>query len=202
MTKHLYSKIALTIYVLAAIVIAFWGYTVFKNRDGKVPTPKAEQSSSVQKNDTISSSSATDDLRNDSDADNTQQQANNQSTDANQNASNTANSSASTVSPVQNVSGKVLANITPEHCSSNCQAFANDLKLLEYCQQSCGISPIKNVSSCNDKSGIQKDYCTKDLAITKEDASICDKISDANIKQACKNRIAQDAIENQLNNHN
>ncbi|MDX9856080.1 MAG: hypothetical protein RBS86_04695 [Candidatus Moranbacteria bacterium] len=90
-----------------------------------------------------------------------------------------------------------LAHITTEHCTSNCDAFAIDLELLEYCQQVCGLAPVKEVSNCDGKSGIEKDYCLKDLAIGKKDSKLCDPIKDANIKQTCQNRILEDLIESQ-----
>lgn len=93
--------------------------------------------------------------------------------------------------------GKTLAHITTEHCDNECAAFSLSLELLEYCQQVCGIAPIKTVSSCDNKTIIEKDYCLKDLAITKNDSSLCENIADANIKLTCKNRILQDIIENQ-----
>lgn len=96
-----------------------------------------------------------------------------------------------------NNSEDILANITNEHCDSECKAFANNFEHLEYCQQVCGISPAKKVSTsdCKEKKDLAKDYCFKDLAISKKDFSICDKIKDSNIKDACKNRITQDIIE-------
>lgn len=92
----------------------------------------------------------------------------------------------------------VLAHITAEHCNSECKAFANNFDYLEYCQQVCGISPIKEVSQsdCEDKNDLVEDYCWKDLAIAKKDFSICNKIEDSNVKETCKNRITQDIIEN------
>lgn len=201
MVGHLFSKIAVTIYILIAIGLGFWGFTVFKQRDGKVPASTPQSFS----NDSSSSTASTDELTNDKDADN---QTSSDLTPSDNTTSNSldANSSSPTstpvdknapaVSPEVKISGSVLAHITPQHCNDNCQAFSIDLKLFEYCEQACGISPIKNVSNCDDKKGIQKDYCLKDLAINKKDVSQCDKVSDANIKQSCKNRIAQDAIEN------
>jgi len=94
-------------------------------------------------------------------------------------------------------SGDTLAHITTEHCDSGCQAFTNDSKLLDYCRQVCGLTPVKNVSGCDPLAGINKDYCLKDLAILKEDSSVCGQISDANVKKTCKNRILQDIIEKQ-----
>ncbi|HWQ59938.1 MAG TPA: hypothetical protein VN420_02215 [Candidatus Fimivivens sp.] len=94
-------------------------------------------------------------------------------------------------------SGSVLANVSNDQCQSACKAYANDLSLLEYCQQVCGLAPIKTVTSsdCSKKSGIQKDYCYKDLAMTRQDISVCDKIKDTNIKKTCSTRITQDIIE-------
>jgi hypothetical protein len=93
--------------------------------------------------------------------------------------------------------GKEMAHITTEHCRTGCEAFANKLDYFEYCQQVCGITPAKNVSKCDGKDGIEKDYCLKDLGIAKSDTSICDQIEDANVKKTCKNRITEDLIEMQ-----
>ena len=93
--------------------------------------------------------------------------------------------------------GSMLAHITTEHCDSDCKAFATDLSLFEYCQQVCGIAPIKDVKNCDGKKGIEKDYCLKDLAINKKDSTGCNNIVDVNIKQACQNRIMQDVFESQ-----
>lgn len=94
---------------------------------------------------------------------------------------------------------ETLAHITTEHCDNNCQAFAMDFKLLEYCHQVCGIAPLKEVSGCDDKNNLEKDYCLKDLAITKKDSALCESINDANIKQTCQNRIMEDILESQAN---
>jgi hypothetical protein len=94
-------------------------------------------------------------------------------------------------------SGNMFAHITTEHCNTGCQAFANKLDYFEYCQQVCGITPIKKVDNCDGKKDLEKDYCFKDLGITKSDSSICDKINDVNVQKTCKNRIAQDIIEGQ-----
>ncbi len=92
--------------------------------------------------------------------------------------------------------GNIKANITPTHCTDDCKAFANDLVLFAYCQQVCGISPVKtNATSCDAKKDLEKDYCLKDLAITKDDAALCKPIVDDNIRKTCRNRIAEDLLE-------
>ena len=205
--QHLYSKIALTIYALIAIGLGLWGYTVFKARDGKIPVaataqnnaaqPSASDTAAInntQANDPALGGTANSTAPTDNSASAPAATSNN---GADAGTSTPVDANAPPVSATPSISGSMLAHITPQHCTDNCQAFASDLSLLEYCQQVCGISPIKNETSCDGQKDIQKDYCLKDLAISKEDASKCDNINDANIKQTCKNRIAQDAIENQ-----
>lgn len=209
MKKNLTSKSAIVIYALIVIALIVFGYLKYEN---KKILPATETKTFI--NDSSDSLSNTDDLTNDNDADNQSSETSNQNeiqdqsnNDQNQSSvindqENTGDSAevvdkdASSVSSSTNVSGKMFASITQQHCNDNCEAFASDLRFFEYCEQSCGISPIKEVKDCDDKKDLQKDYCFKDLAIGKKDASGCDKIKDTNIKQACKNRIAQDAIEN------
>jgi len=95
------------------------------------------------------------------------------------------------------LSGTGPLDITTEHCDNNCDAFAMDFKLLEYCQQVCGLAPVKVTSNCDGKKDLEKDYCLKDLAVTKKDSNLCDGILDANIRLTCQNRILEDALENQ-----
>jgi hypothetical protein len=99
---------------------------------------------------------------------------------------------------VRNGGGDVFAGITNSHCNSDCKAFANNFEYLEYCEQVCGISPIKDVSEsdCKKKEDLQRDYCYKDLAINKKDASFCNNIKDSNVQKTCKTRITEDVIEN------
>jgi hypothetical protein len=93
-------------------------------------------------------------------------------------------------------SGNIKANITPTHCADDCRAFALDLVLFAYCEEVCGISPIKtDASNCEAKKDLEKDYCLKDLAITKSDATLCKSIADDNIRKTCQNRIREDMLE-------
>ncbi len=206
MIRHLYSKVALTAYLLIAISLGIWGYTIFKQRSGKIPAAsnqqnKADKNSNAET--TLPTAPPADKGSNTETSNNATSQTNSENTPAttdnsandNTTPSSTTSNKTAPVSTETDVTGSVAAHITSQHCNSNCQAFANDLSLLEYCQEVCGISPVKNVTICDSKKGLQKDYCNKDLAINKKDASLCDKIQDANLKQACKNRISQDIIE-------
>lgn len=93
--------------------------------------------------------------------------------------------------------GSALASITNQHCNDNCKAFATDLDIFEYCEKVCGISPDKKVSNCDGEKEIQKDYCLKDLAVSKKDASICSKINDINVRKTCNNRLMEEILESQ-----
>lgn len=94
---------------------------------------------------------------------------------------------------------EILPNISAKDCDNECQNFKDNAQNLTYCQQVCGIAPIKEVSTCDDKNNIEKDYYFKDLAIIKKDSSLCGKINNANIKLTCQNRITEDIIESQTN---
>ena len=101
----------------------------------------------------------------------------------------------STVKKNNSSPSNIKANITPQHCKDDCKAFATDLTIFAYCEQVCGISPIKDISNCDSKKDLEKDYCQKDLAISKSDASLCESIKDDNIKKTCTNRIYENFLE-------
>ncbi|MEI7891249.1 MAG: hypothetical protein WCI36_04775 [bacterium] len=195
MNKNIFSKLVIIFSVLVFMALVAYAFFVFKKRNPKtIPTPPTEQVAQIeplpieQKNE-----------NNENPTDTSPSPMGNQSQPVNENPMGkptTQEKTPPTISTTPTISGSTLAHVTAEHCNNGCQAFSIDLKLFEYCQQTCGISPIKNEASCEGKNDIQKDYCNKDLAITKKDISICEKIADANIKETCKNRITQDVIEN------
>lgn len=192
MTKHLFSKIALAIYLIIAIGLSVWAYDIYQDRNKDTPTVATNQDN----NKNLESTEQGDSVSNENVSGNSGVEQNN-TDDSNDPTAQSipAINSPQKISAEVEVSGQVMANITQEHCSNDCQAFSSDLGLFEYCEQSCGISPIKNVSNCDNKKDIRKDYCLKDLAIIKKDISSCDSIKDANIKQSCRNHIEQAAIE-------
>lgn len=85
--------------------------------------------------------------------------------------------------------------ITRDNCDNNCKSFEADSASLTYCQQVCGIAPVQENPNCDGKADLEKDYCQKDLAITKTDAALCESVKDDNIRQTCKNRVAEDLME-------
>lgn len=85
--------------------------------------------------------------------------------------------------------------ITNKNCENKCADFASDAEKFKYCKQSCGLSPIdKKANSCEAKTGLEKDYCFKDSAVSQKDLKICEQIEDAGIKKTCQNRITEDIL--------
>jgi hypothetical protein len=191
--------IVATLIVLILLIGLFFAYPKIKNKfSGKHESENSSASSPASSAQNPIVDPATGEVLN-SDSSNSEPPASDAANSTTNNSSQTSDENAKSIDPNRNnsTSGKMLAHITTQHCDDDCQAFANNLSFFEYCQQVCGITPVKKVSSCDGKDGIQKDYCLKDLGINKLDSSICDKISDANIKKTCKDRILQDIIEGQ-----
>lgn len=97
----------------------------------------------------------------------------------------------------------LFQEITREDCLGKCENFKED-EQKEYCFQSCGIVPLQEGGSeneevekndCSEKTGLQKDYCLKDLGISEQDFRICERITDRNIRNACALRITEDILE-------
>lgn len=85
--------------------------------------------------------------------------------------------------------------IEKDDCQNNCKAFKDDKEELKYCQQICGLAAPKEQGTdkdgCEKYSGLEEDYCLKDLALESKDFSLCDKISDKNIKKSCANSLTE-----------
>ena len=183
-------KIFILLFLILSIAIGYYAYPIIKNRYFPAVS-KSDQTEN--QNQSQEDNKQPDSFENNlPDAENNSESAEESSTDNDE-----IESISIDANNQNNAHENVLANITKEHCNSQCEAFANNFEHLEYCQQVCGISPSKKVSTsdCEEKKDLAKDYCFKDLAIRKKDFSICDKIEDSNIKNACKDRITQDIIE-------
>lgn len=89
---------------------------------------------------------------------------------------------------------KKFREITEEDCANNCLRFENEIEL-QYCRQVCGLVSLKaDTENCDDLEGLKKDYCLKDLAVSKKDFNICKKIADGNIRKTCKNRVTEEIL--------
>lgn len=203
--KNKFLKVFLLIFAIALIAVAVWFYQVFQSRKvqpienaANNQTEKTNQASGEQP---ISSSKLEENISPDQDLPSTDLLFDTEN--SNTSNANNGDSAKSNIVPFVSTNdknsgkGDMFAHITTEHCDMDCKAFIHDFQFLEYCQQVCGIAPIESVTNCDKEKDLQKDYCNKDLAITRGDSSLCGKIKDINIKQTCQNRILQDIVENQ-----
>lgn len=88
-------------------------------------------------------------------------------------------------------------NVQSADCDNNCANFKDNADNLKYCQEVCGDRPVTqkdSVGQCENLIGLDKDSCWRDLAVSKKDFSICDKISDAKLKKVCKNRVTEEVL--------
>ncbi|MFA6193363.1 MAG: hypothetical protein WC726_00670 [Parcubacteria group bacterium] len=82
-------------------------------------------------------------------------------------------------------------------CANDCARFKDVPDGLKYCQEACGdrpITPKNSASQCENLAGIEKDGCWRDLAVSKKDFAVCDKISDAKLLKVCKNRVTEEVL--------
>lgn len=92
--------------------------------------------------------------------------------------------------------GDEFLQISSGDCNDGCKQYT-EAEDLAYCEQVCGLAKVnEKANGCDALEDLEKDYCYKDLAVSKKDLKTCDKIEDSGIKKTCKNRIAEDIIEN------
>lgn len=87
-------------------------------------------------------------------------------------------------------------HVTPPDCARECATYRHDEREFTYCKNVCGIADDVSSSNCDTLSGLKKDYCLKNRAVAAKDLSACDAIRDGGIKQACRNRLQEDFVEN------
>jgi len=175
------SKIFPIILIAATIGLAFYAYPIIKGRYFQTKEVRLDASSEPSSNASAPISAETP-----ANADENNVPGNEETIIDNQ-----------PVAPTTNV----FSVIAKEDCDSECKNFIGDKR--DYCNEVCGFKTInENVAGCENLNGLQKDYCLKDLGITKKDFKICENISDSNIKSTCKNRIMEDNVDDVMSNGN
>jgi hypothetical protein len=154
-------------FAVAVSILAWYGYPIIKNRYFQ-PAPLPTQNKVEIKNETPENTTP-------------EEQKSSEATTPQEN--NTEEQKSGT-------------NISSDDCDNECASYSGSQ--LEYCQQVCGLAaPQQNASdNCDNLSGLNKDYCLKDLAVSKKDYKICNQIQDSNIKKTCTNRVTEDLIGN------
>ncbi len=86
--------------------------------------------------------------------------------------------------------------ITRENCDDECSSFDENTSPLRYCQQICGIIPPKDGDvDCDVKSGLSRDYCIKDRAVSSNKPADCESISDKGIWDQCRKQIIENTVD-------
>jgi len=83
-------------------------------------------------------------------------------------------------------------------CEDDCARFKNNPGNLKYCQEVCGDRPVvqkESETQCENLEGLEKDACWRDLAVSKLDVDICDKISDTKLQTICRNRVVEELLD-------
>ena len=169
------TKIILTIiFAAAALVVLYFAYGVVKDRYLGTNTKSLDINNTESQNEAGDQSAAETDG----------QPSNGQS-----NTSPDINDAAP---------GAGRPNIQNADCDNNCADFADNTDNLKYCQEACGDRPVsvkESEEQCENIIGLEKDSCWRDLAVSKKDTDICDKISDAKLKKVCVNRVTEEILD-------
>jgi len=181
---QLNSKIILAACVFAVIGLSYWGYPVVKNRyfsqdkiETVLPLPPTENIPDILADpETVPEPSA--------------EEAPVEEEIAPENPAAEAEKKAAEAEP--------LLDVTTGDCANQCRDYKNDEEDFKYCQNFCGLDASKkSTDGCDQLEDLEKDYCWKDLAVAKKDLPVCDKIIDSGIKKTCRNRVAEDLLDEQ-----
>jgi uncharacterized protein YxeA len=170
-------RFLITAFVLTVCIVGYFAFTIFTKREGDLiksedPSAQDDQKSTMGRDTNTQQENI---VENSSDEE-TSEETTNSATEENAN---------------------IYIHVTPLDCERECEPYQYDEKELAYCRNVCGLSDdtTSDNSDCDSLKDLAKDYCLKNQAIGKKDLSICDSISDTNVKKTCKNRIQEDILE-------
>ena len=165
------SKIILPIiFLVAAALVLYFAYGAVKNRYFAPTPPQSSPRAGEEANDSTD----------------------NQNLD--QSGDNQENNVPESAAPAAENGQPVFENAD---CANDCARFKDIPDGLKYCQEVCGdrpVTPKESASQCENLAGIEKDGCWRDLAVSKKDFAVCDKISDAKLLKVCKNRVTEEVL--------
>ena len=81
-------------------------------------------------------------------------------------------------------------------CANKCSSWKDNEH--NECLEACGLpEELENQGNlpCDQRTGDNKDNCFKDEAIKEKNDSVCDKIANPAIKEACVNAVAEEVLE-------
>lgn len=91
--------------------------------------------------------------------------------------------------------------VDPETCSNECVRFEGDAEGMRYCRAVCGLADTpgearKPGDNCDILMETAKDICFRDKAVTEKNAQLCESIEDKTLREACRNRMAEEYFDN------
>lgn len=87
------------------------------------------------------------------------------------------------------------SEILEKYCGQKCRSISDPADY-DYCLEICGLKENNNVGDCEGmEEGMERDVCWKNKAINEKNASLCDKIFDGGLKEACQNRVLEDILD-------
>jgi len=181
------NPLLILVYVAAAVAVIGYAYVVFGNRYGKKTT---EDNSNKNQSSIIDDFSEF--IGSQSNGNTNADMMENANGNQNQNQNGNSNTNGNS-----NVNAPSREEINSKDCDNDCARFKSNNENYKYCQQVCGdISPSKKESEedCANLEGLEKDYCWRDLAVSKLNSSICGKISDKKLQSVCRNRVAEELL--------
>ncbi len=94
----------------------------------------------------------------------------------------------------------VFLSVSYEDCIDECKNFKNNSDKMVYCQTVCELPSSINITTagsknCNEKPGIEKDYCWKNKALLEKSIELCEKITETRLKKICKNSVMKNFVE-------
>ncbi|HMN19539.1 MAG TPA: hypothetical protein PKA31_03015, partial [Candidatus Moranbacteria bacterium] len=171
--------IPLLLFFLAALALAAWGYPILKGRYLEIDE---EETATAPIEDPLGTEEMALPSENASEADTDEELASEESSDEEEAAK---------------LEDEFL-QITPADCAKNCSGFTES-EDQEYCRQRCGLIPsgatTDSETACARLEDLPRDYCLKDLAISKKDSELCKDIEDKGIQKTCRNRFIEDMLD-------
>ncbi|HOF42940.1 MAG TPA: hypothetical protein PLF30_03735 [Candidatus Moranbacteria bacterium] len=183
------NKIPVIILAIAAISVAIWGFIVFKERNAGL---KNATENNIQQEISSEEADFEENLEEFSDIEEEEEDVDLDFDEESRDKLDETEDEEYIEEEKTN-----LTEVFPEDCENLCKDFKNSEEK-EYCRQICGLSENNKKSDkkdCSSLSGLEKDYCLKDLAVKKTDFKICEEIEDSGILKTCRNRIAEDILD-------
>ena len=176
------SKFYIATFLIAVITIAYFGYSTFKSRYQN--ETETEESIEIG-NDAAENEIETENLLGDEDEE-----------DADWDKEELTAEEELDEDDEEELIDEFL-EVSAEDCEKECSTYKED-EDVKYCRQVCGLVDAGNPpadGACDALSGLERDYCLKDLAVKNKDLSQCGKITDKNVAKTCNNRIWEDILE-------